>query len=117
MVRNAERLPALDSWEGRGIYQIYPRTFNEEQKEGDLHQGIGNLRGIIEKRDYLYDLGVGGIWISPFYPSPMVDGGYDISNYTDVDPALGKLDDFFELLEVYHERDMKVMIDLVPNHT
>ncbi|HSW91489.1 MAG TPA: alpha-amylase family glycosyl hydrolase [Candidatus Saccharimonadales bacterium] len=117
MAMNAERLSSADSWDGRGIYQIYPRTFDEVHNDDDDYSGVGNLRGIIEKRDYLYDLGVGGIWISPFYPSPMVDGGYDISDYTDIDPELGNMRDFLELLEAYHERDIKVMIDLVPNHT
>ncbi len=104
-------------WNGDVVYQVYPNTFNEERAPGEAHTGRGSIRGITERRDYLHDLGVNDIWISPFYPSPMVDGGYDISDYTGVAPELGTLDDFRDLVEAYHERDMKVMIDLVPNHT
>jgi alpha-glucosidase len=118
MVMNVEHLPQAEKgWDGRTMYQVYPHTFMEVRGEGELHRGTGSLRGITEKASYLHDLGVGGIWISPFYPSPMVDGGYDISDYTGIDPELGDLNDFFELLDAYHERDIKVMIDLVPNHT
>jgi alpha-glucosidase len=104
-------------WTNAAIYQVYPYTFNEVRPEGAEYTGQGSIRGITEKRDYLHDLGINAIWISPFYPSPMVDGGYDISDYTGVDERLGTLDDLKELIEKYHERDMAVMIDLVPNHT
>lgn len=104
-------------WEGASIYQVYPYTFNEERPDGEQHVGQGSIRGITEKRDYLHNLGVDAIWISPFYPSPMVDGGYDISDYTGVDERLGTIEDIQELVTAYHERDIMVMSDLVPNHT
>jgi alpha-glucosidase len=98
------------------LYQIYPRSFYDAN--GD---GVGDLRGIIEKFDYLAgaedSLGVGAIWLSPFYPSPMADFGYDVADYCDVDPMFGSLDDFRELLELAHSRGVKVMIDFIPNHS
>jgi alpha-glucosidase len=99
------------------IYQIYPRSFSDS--DGD---GVGDLRGITEGLDYLNDgsdqsLGVDAIWLSPFYPSPMADFGYDVANYTDVDPVFGTLSDFDELLEQAHRRGIRVVVDWVPNHT
>ena len=110
-------LSSQKTWEGASVYQIYPHTFKEVRDESEAYSGQGNLRGIIEKLDYLLSLGINAIWISPFYPSPLVDGGYDISDYEGVDPSLGTLDDFFELGAACHEAGMRVMIDLVPNHT
>ncbi len=117
MPNSIERIPSTSSWDGCVVYQIYLRTFNEARAAGETWTGQGNLRGIIEKQKYLKDLGVGAIWLSPFYPSPMIDGGYDISDYTDIDPELGLLEEFIRLVEVFHECDIKNMIDLVPNHT
>ena len=94
------------------VYQIYPRSFADS--DGD---GIGDLRGIIGRLDYLAALGVDVVWLSPFYPSPQDDNGYDISDYQDVDPVFGTLADFDELLEGLHARGMKLVIDLVVNHT
>jgi alpha-glucosidase len=100
-------------WQTGVIYQIYPRSFKDT-----TGSGIGDLRGIIEKLDYLSDtLGVDAIWLSPFYPSPMADFGYDVADYTDVDPIFGDLDTFDELVTGAHERNLRVLIDLVPNHT
>ncbi len=99
-------------WQRGVIYQIYPRSFKDSN--GD---GIGDLRGVIEKLDYLRDLGIDAIWVSPFYPSPMVDFGYDISDFTAVDPMFGTLADFDELVEGAHARDIRVIVDFVPNHT
>ena len=100
-------------WQTAVIYQIYPRSFADSN--GD---GVGDLRGIAGRIDYLSDtLGVDAIWLSPFYPSPMKDFGYDVSDYCDVDPVFGSLGDFDHLLAAAHERGMRMIIDLVPNHT
>src|SRR3954469_5146604 len=104
-------------WQRGAIYQIYPRSFADT--DGD---GVGDLRGIVEHLDHLNDgtpasLGVEAIWLSPFYRSPMADFGYDIADYCDVDPAFGTLADFDRLVEEAHRRDIKVVVDFVPNHT
>ncbi|HWH77213.1 MAG TPA: alpha-amylase family glycosyl hydrolase [Candidatus Binatus sp.] len=100
-------------WWQRGIvYQIYPRSFMDSN--GD---GIGDLAGIRRKLDYLQWLGVDAIWISPIYPSPMADFGYDVSDYTNIDPIFGSLADFDALLADVHARGMKLLLDYVPNHT
>ncbi len=99
-------------WQHGIIYQIYPRSFKDSN--GD---GIGDLRGIILQLEYLTWLGVDAVWISPFYPSPMVDFGYDVSNYTDVDPIFGNMATFDELVEQAHQRNIKIIIDFVINHT
>src|SRR5205085_1675106 len=102
----------LPWWQQGVIYQIYPRSFKDSN--GD---GIGDLQGIINQLDYLSWLGVDAIWISPFYPSPMFDFGYDITHYCDIDPIFGDLNTFDKLVEQAHRRDLKVIIDFVPNHT
>lgn len=100
-------------WQTGVIYQIYPRSFQDSS--GD---GIGDLKGVIQRLDYLSDtLGVDAIWISPVYPSPMHDFGYDVSNYTDIHPMFGTLADFDRLVIEAHRRGLKVLMDLVPNHT
>src|SRR5437764_493084 len=100
-------------WQEGVFYQIYPRSFKDSNDDG-----IGDLEGIITKLDYLsQSLGIHAIWLSPFYPSPMADFGYDISNYTDVDPIFGNLPTFDKLLAEAHQRQIKVIIDFVPNHT
>lgn len=100
-------------WQTGVIYQIYPRSFMDAN--GD---GVGDLAGIIDKLAYLSEtLGVDAIWLSPFYPSPMADFGYDVSNYCDVDPLFGDLATFDQLVEAAHGHGLKVIIDIVPNHT
>jgi glycosidase len=100
-------------WQGAVVYQIYPRSFADS--DGD---GVGDLRGVIDRLDYLSGtLGVDAIWLSPFYPSPMKDFGYDISDFCDVDPIFGTLADFDELLSSAHDQGLRVIIDLVQNHT
>jgi alpha-glucosidase len=99
-------------WENAVIYQIYPRSFQDS--DGD---GIGDLRGIESRLDHLAWLGVDAFWLSPIYPSPMHDFGYDISDYTDVDPVFGTLADFDSLTAAAAARGLKVLMDLVPCHT
>jgi alpha-glucosidase len=99
-------------WRDAVIYQVYPRSFMDSN--GD---GVGDLRGMADRLDYLGWLGVDAVWINPFYPSPMSDGGYDISDHCDVDPVLGSLDDFDTLLARAHQRGLRVILDYVPNHT
>lgn len=99
-------------WQQGVIYQIYTRSFKDS--DGD---GIGDLQGIISQLDYLRWLGVDAMWITPFYPSPMVDFGYDITDYCNVDPLFGDLEAFDTLIEQAHRRNLKVIIDFVPNHT
>lgn len=94
------------------IYEIYPRSFQDS--DGD---GIGDLPGILSRIDYIAELGVDAVWICPFMPSPWVDGGYDVTDYCAVHPKLGTLDDFDRLVGALHARDVRVMIDLVLNHT
>jgi len=94
------------------IYQIYPRSFKDST--GD---GVGDLRGIIEKLDYLQELGVNAIWFSPFFKSPQGDHGYDVSDYYDISPEYGTIADFHELIKEIHARDIKMILDLPLNHT
>jgi alpha-glucosidase len=99
-------------WKHGVIYHIYPRSFNDSNDDG-----IGDIRGIIDKIGYLSDLGIDGIWLSPVYPSPMIDYGYDISDYRGIDPVFGTLHDFRELIDVAHRNKIRVIMDLVMNHT
>ncbi|MGH7141857.1 MAG: alpha-glucosidase [Candidatus Saccharimonadales bacterium] len=97
---------------GLTVYQIYPRSFKDSNNDG-----IGDLLGIISKLDYIKDLGVDAIWLCPIFPSPMVDFGYDISEYQDVDPIFGNLSDLERLIEQAHKRGIRILLDLVANHT
>jgi alpha-glucosidase len=99
-------------WRGAVIYQIYPRSFLDSN--GD---GIGDLKGITQKLDYVQSLGVDGVWLSPFFTSPMADFGYDVSDYQNIDPIFGTLRDFDEMIGEMHKRGLKLIIDLVLNHT
>jgi alpha-glucosidase len=100
------------SWREGVVYQIYPRSFADS--DGD---GVGDLEGIRQHVDHLRWLGVDALWLSPVYPSPLADWGYDVSDYTDVDPELGNLDSFDRLLADVHERELRLLMDLVPCHT
>ena len=101
-----------DWWKQAVVYQIYPRSF----KDFDC-DGLGDSAGVTEKMAYLRDLGVDAIWLSPFYPSALADGGYDVIDYRDVDPRLGTLADFDAMVAAAHAAGIKVIVDIVPNHT
>src|SRR5713226_5668100 len=99
-------------WKHAVIYEIYPRSFQDSN--GD---GVGDINGIASRLDYLRDLGIDAIWISPMYPSPLVDFGYDISDYTSIDPLYGTLADFDRMVSEAKKRNIRVIMDFVPNHT
>ena len=99
-------------WRTGVVYQVYPRSLQDS--DGD---GVGDLRGIEQRLDYLVELGVEAVWFSPFQTTPMKDFGYDVSNYCGVDPLFGTLEDFDHLLAAAHAKGLRVLIDFVPNHT
>ncbi|EFO1268055.1 alpha,alpha-phosphotrehalase [Escherichia albertii] len=99
-------------WQNGAIYQIYPKSFQDT-----TGSGTGDLRGVIQRLDYLQKLGVDAIWLTPFYVSPQVDNGYDVANYTAIDPTYGTLDDFDELVTQAKSRGIRVILDMVFNHT
>jgi Alpha amylase, catalytic domain len=99
-------------WKEAVVYQIYPRSFKDSN--GD---GIGDIRGIIEKLDYIKSLGVDVVWLNPIFSSPNDDNGYDVSDYCGIMADFGTMADFDEMLAGFHERDIKVVLDLVANHS
>src|SRR5580765_3547952 len=103
---------AADWWRQAVVYQIYPRSFADSN--GD---GIGDLPGITSRVDYLAALGIDAVWLSPFYPSALADGGYDVDDYRAVDPRLGTLDGFDGLVQALHSAGIRMIVDIVPNHT
>ena len=112
MVTDGRSVQELRWWQKAVFYQVYPRSFADS--DGD---GIGDIQGIIDRLDYLHDLGIDAIWLSPHYPSPLFDCGYDVSDYTGVAPEYGTLGDFRRFLDGAHERSIRVIVDLVLNHT
>ena len=107
-----EKERAIPWWERGVIYQVYPRSFQDS--DGD---GIGDLAGIESRLDYLEELGVDAIWLSPIFPSPMADFGYDVADYCGIDPLFGDLAEFDRLLAAAHARGLKLLLDFVPNHS
>ena len=104
--------PSADPWWKHAvIYEIYPRSFQDSNNDG-----IGDINGITSRLDYLKDLGVDAIWITPMYPSPQVDFGYDVSNYEAIDPQFGTMADFDRLASEAKKRGIRVIMDFVPNH-
>lgn len=99
-------------WKKAVIYQIYPRSFQDSN--GD---GIGDLNGIVQRLDYLENLGIDAIWLSPVFKSPQDDNGYDISDYQDIDPMFGNLDDMERLIEEAKKHNIRIIMDLVLNHS
>jgi glycosidase len=99
-------------WKEASVYQIYPASFKDSNDDG-----IGDLPGILSKVDYLHDLGVDVVWLSPILKSPQVDMGYDISDYEDIDAQYGSLEDVDKLIAALHAKGMKLLMDLVVNHT
>ncbi len=99
-------------WQNGVIYQIYPKSFQDT-----TGSGTGDLRGVIQRLDYLHKLGVDAIWLTPFYISPQVDNGYDVANYTAIAPIYGTLDDFDELVTQAKSRGIRIILDIVFNHT
>ncbi|MEY4367025.1 MAG: hypothetical protein RLZ28_440, partial [Actinomycetota bacterium] len=101
-----------DWWRQAVVYQIYPRSFADSN--GD---GIGDLKGIISRVPYLKELGIDAVWLSPFYPSQLADGGYDVDDYRDVDPKIGSLAEFDEMIDALHASGIRAFVDIVPNHS
>ncbi|MDR7389390.1 MAG: alpha-amylase family glycosyl hydrolase [Armatimonadota bacterium] len=112
MGQESPRSRGLAWWQREAFYEVYPRSFQDS--DGD---GVGDLRGLLQRLDYLAQLGVGAVWLTPFYPSPQRDFGYDVSDYCEVDPTMGTRADFDRLVAEAHRRGLRVVVDLVANHT
>ena len=110
--RPADRPADRPWWHTAVVYQVYIRSFSDA--DGD---GTGDVRGLCERLDHLVDLGVDALWINPWYPSPQVDAGYDVADYRDVDRAYGDLEQGEELVRAAHAAGLRVLLDIVPNHT
>ena len=106
--------PKIDAdwWRQAVVYQVYPRSFADSDADG-----IGDIRGVTSRIGYLSALGIDAIWLSPFYPSALADGGYDVADYRNVAPELGTLEDFDVLIATAHAVGIRVIVDIVPNHT
>ena len=111
-VSNNDSIPGRAWWKEAVVYQIYPRSFKDS--DGD---GVGDLKGIISKLDYIKSLGVDAIWLNPIYQSPNYDNGYDVSDYTKIQPQYGSNEDFDALLKGLHDRGIKLVMDIVVNHS
>jgi len=104
--------PTAPWWRDAVVYQIYPRSFQDSDGDGE-----GDLQGIAQRLDHIADLGADAVWLSPVYPSPFADGGYDVADYTDIDPRFGSLQDADDLIAAAHERGLRLLMDIVPCHT
>ncbi|UTM45819.1 glycoside hydrolase family 13 protein [Glutamicibacter mysorens] len=113
-MQKTEKQSALDAnwWRQAAVYQIYPRSFADSNADS-----LGDLPGITSRVPYLKELGIDAVWLSPFYPSALADGGYDVDDYRNVDPRLGTLEDFDAMAAALHEAGIKVIVDIVPNHS
>ncbi len=109
---NKEVVMSKTWWKEAVVYQVYPKSFYDTNQDG-----YGDIKGVTQKIPYLSNLGINAIWLTPFFPSPMVDNGYDISDYMNVDPMFGTLEDFEELVNVAKQQGIKILVDLVLNHT
>ena len=104
----SEERSTRDWWRNAAVYQVYPRSFADAN--GD---GVGDFAGVLSRVDYIASLHVDAVWFSPFYPSALADGGYDVDDYRDVDPKIGTLAQFEAVIAALHERDIKVIVDIV----
>jgi len=109
---DSRRSAGSEWWRRAVIYQIYPRSFADASGDGE-----GDIAGMRARLPYLEDLGVDGIWISPWYPSPMADGGYDVSDFTGIHPLYGSIEDADAFIAEAHDSGLRVLVDIVPNHT
>src|ERR1700756_2392554 len=105
-------MPDVPWWKSSVIYEIYPRSFQDTDADG-----VGDLRGIVERLSYVRELGIGAVWLSPIFRSPMADFGYDICDYLNIDPLFGSMQIFDEFITAAHSCGLRVILDLVPNHT